>query len=100
MVPSTPDPHRAAFDPGAPQRAEPGRPARDRRREALQGEREGRAARQSRVDGEVRHRLTHSPFVLFTEGMWFVHHILLYSSLSLAAYSGLGTRSELSCSRR
>lgn len=57
VVTRAPDPHRPALRPGAPQRAEPGRPPRDGRREALQGERGRRAARQPRVDREVRQRL-------------------------------------------
>lgn len=57
VVTRAPDPHRPALRPGAPQRAQPRRPARDGRREALQGERGRRAARQPRVDREVRQRL-------------------------------------------
>ena len=57
MVSSPANPHRPPVHPSTPQRTQPRRPARDRRREALQGEREGRAAGQPRVDREVRRRL-------------------------------------------
>ena len=57
VVPCAPDPHRPSLHPSPSLSTEPGRPARDRCCEALQGEREGCTAREPRVDGEVRVRI-------------------------------------------
>lgn len=54
VVSSAPDTNRPALHPSPPQLPEPRRPPRDRRREALQGEREGCTARKPGMDGEVR----------------------------------------------
>lgn len=57
MVACTTDPDGAAVDPGAAERAEPGRPACDGCCKALQGEREGCAAGEPGVDSQVCVRL-------------------------------------------
>lgn len=53
MVAGIANPNGAAVDTGAAECTEPGRPACDGCCEALQGEREGRAAGESGVDGEI-----------------------------------------------
>lgn len=49
------NPHGAALDPGAAVGAEPGRPARQRRRRAVEGERERGDPERQGVDAAVRH---------------------------------------------
>ena len=61
VVARAPNPHGAALRAGALERTEPGRPPRDRRREALQGGRDGRAARLQGVDAEVRRLMIPRP---------------------------------------
>ena len=58
VVARAPNPHGAALRAGALERTEPGRPPRDRRREALQGGRARRAAHLARVDRAVRRRVS------------------------------------------
>ena len=76
MVPGPPDPHSPALGPSPPLRTEPRRPARDGRREALQGEREGRAAREPRVDREVRVCLVSAAMITTTTISSFPHNTL------------------------